>query len=205
MTALELLVLKELYKAGLIKFGEFKLSSGKTSQIYLDLRLLRGHPFATVLTARALLAKAEKLEYQHLADIPHGSSTIVTSMCTYESLTSPISMVTPRVCVQDQRQREPVIGIFSPGDTVLVVDDVITTADSKLEAIKILKDSGLVVMGVLVVVDREQGGAEKLREYGYALHSIFTLTEVLDYGIQNSHHLTDEELATLKECQHKTQ
>lgn len=71
-------------------------------------------------------------------------------------------------------------GIVTAGHKALLLDDLVTKADSKLEAIKILEGAGLSVRAVLVLVDREQGGAAELNARGYALHALFTITALLD-------------------------
>lgn len=75
-------------------------------------------------------------------------------------------------------------GSYQAGDKVLLVDDLVTKADSKLEAIAVLEKAGLTVVGVVVLVDREQGGARQLREAGYTLLAAFTLSELLDYYVE---------------------
>lgn len=67
------------------------------------------------------------------------------------------------------------------GDVVLLIDDLITQADSKLGAVNILKSSGLKVHDVVVLVDREQGGAKKLSEAGYKLHAALKFSALLDF------------------------
>ena len=71
--------------------------------------------------------------------------------------------------------------MFTPGETVLVIDDVVSGADSKLESIAVLKDQGLVVRDVAVLVDREQGGSAQLAGAGYHLHAVLRLRELLVY------------------------
>jgi len=65
--------------------------------------------------------------------------------------------------------------------TVKLIDDLITHADSKLEAIKILEQAGLFVRDVYVLVDREQGGTAELERAGYRVHSIFPITQLLRF------------------------
>ncbi len=67
---------------------------------------------------------------------------------------------------------------------VLVIDDLITKADSKREAIEILRDAGMYVTDVMVLVDREQGGSERLAKIGCTLHSVLTITEMLDLYVE---------------------
>ena len=68
-----------------------------------------------------------------------------------------------------------------PGKKVLLFDDLITGADSKFEAIKAVEDSGLVVKDVLVLIDREQGGADQIVKAGYMIHKIYKISSMLQY------------------------
>lgn len=68
---------------------------------------------------------------------------------------------------------------------VAVVDDLVTKADSKLEAIQVLRDQSLEVSDVIVLVDREQGGGKELSEWNCSLHSVFTITELLDLYLES--------------------
>jgi uridine monophosphate synthetase len=74
----------------------------------------------------------------------------------------------------------PPEGDYQPGQTVLVVDDLITKANTKLEGIAVLETAGLRVRDVLVIVDRQQGGTQELRERGYRLHSLLPLVDLLE-------------------------
>lgn len=67
---------------------------------------------------------------------------------------------------------------------ILVVDDLVTEADSKRETIQVLGDVGMEVTDVMVLVDREQGGREELAGWGVRLHSVFTITELLDLYVE---------------------
>ena len=72
-------------------------------------------------------------------------------------------------------------GVYRPGQPVVLFDDLVTTAGSKLSAIRILEAAGLVVKGVCVLIDREQGGKEELKKAGYDLYAAFTLRQLLDH------------------------
>ncbi len=72
-------------------------------------------------------------------------------------------------------------GKFTETDKILVIDDIVTDGASKIEAIRPLKAEGLNVTDILVIIDREQGGAKLLAEAGYTLHSIGTLSQILEY------------------------
>ncbi|MEK9183535.1 MAG: hypothetical protein AAB890_00490, partial [Patescibacteria group bacterium] len=71
-----------------------------------------------------------------------------------------------------------------PDKTVLIVDDLITRADSKLEAIIALQEKGFIVRDVIVFLDREQGGADELKSLGYNLYSIFTISQLLNFYLE---------------------
>ncbi|MEK9209350.1 MAG: phosphoribosyltransferase family protein, partial [Patescibacteria group bacterium] len=72
-------------------------------------------------------------------------------------------------------------GSYKKGDIVLLIDDLVTTAESKIEAIHSLEACGLKVRDVLVLIDREQGGKEELKKAGYELHAGFTLSQLVQH------------------------
>lgn len=84
----------------------------------------------------------------------------------------------------------------APGDHVLIIDDLCTKADTKLEGIEVLEKKGLEVVDVLVLLDRQQGGASELAARGYRLFAVFCLADLLQF--YRSHQLIDEEEYT--EC-----
>ena len=82
--------------------------------------------------------------------------------------------------------RAPIEGNFQPGEEVVVIDDLATTGGSIIEAIEKLTTVGLRVNDVVVLIDRQSGAPEALNKVGYHLHSILSMTNLLDYleGIQ---------------------
>jgi len=173
-----------LMQIGAIQFGAFKLKLHETnpdaplSPIYINLRRLRGSPETMDMVAKVFKEMLEGLDCDLIADIPHSISPVVAVL----SHKTRISMVTPRL-PKDRGTGATVEGIFRSGQTVVVFDDLITKADSKLEAIRVLEEKGLEVSDVVVLVDREQGGAKELDERGYELHAAVTLTELLKYYV----------------------
>ncbi len=79
--------------------------------------------------------------------------------------------------------KEKGTGKACPGDVLLFVDDVVTKAETKIEAIKAAESAGLLVHDILVVVDREQGGAQELKAAGYQLHALFKISALLDFYV----------------------
>lgn len=165
-----------LFDAGCIQFGTFTLKSGLTSPIYVDLRLLVSHPPLLREVARAMAEMACRLAFDRIAAIPYAGLPIGVALAL--ELDRPL--IYPRREVKEHGTRRAIEGAFEPGETVLLVDDLITRGDSKLEAISPLEAVGLTVRDVLVLIDREQGGAEDLARRGYRLHAVLTLTQVLD-------------------------
>lgn len=116
------------------------------------------------------------LEFDLLADVPTAATPIVVAM----SLLTNTPMVTPR---EDKTHGSgsKVDGIFKPGQRVLVVDDLITQGDSKLEAIGRLVSAGLKVQDVLVLVDREQGGVMQIQDAGYDIHVMYQFSDLVNF------------------------
>ena len=172
---------------GAIQFGRFTLASGKTSPIYVDLRLLASHPEALrrVAFAYAELIRRE-LDLQppssvlRLAAIPYAGLPIGTAV----ALELGLPLIYPRKEVKAHGTARPIEGAFQPGERAVVLDDLITTGGSKLAAIEPLEAAGLVVRDVVVLIDREQGGGEELAEAGYRLHAVLRLSEMLDLLVE---------------------
>ena len=166
----------QLFDTGCIQFGHFTLKSGLTSPIYVDLRLLVSHPSLLREVSQAMAQVAHNLAFDRIAAIPYAGLPIGTAL----ALEMERPMIYPRQQVKQHGTRRAIEGAFEPGETALVVDDLITRGTSKIEAIQPLEEAGLVVRDVLVLIDREQGGGDDLAERGYRLHAILRLTEILD-------------------------
>lgn len=165
-----------LDEIGAVKLGEFTLKSGETSPIYLDLRLLVSRPDVLRHAARMMREKAAGLAFDRAAGIPLAGLPIGVAF----SLEAGVPLIYPRPQVKGHGTGRSVEGMYEPGERVLLIDDVISRADSKLEAIAQLEAVPLVVRDLLVIVDRQMGGADLLAEAGYTLHALLTLQEILD-------------------------
>lgn len=170
-----------LYDIGAIQFGAFRLKLHETqpdaplSPIYVDLRMIRSHPDVRDGAIHMLAHLAGDRTFDILADVPTAATPLVAILA--HELRKP--MITPREA-KTHGSGARIDGTYRSGQRVLLVDDLITRADSKLEAIRTLEAAGLIVRDVAVLVDREQGGAAQLHARGYALHAACTLHELLD-------------------------
>jgi uridine monophosphate synthetase len=165
-----------LFDCGCIKFGEFKLKSGIMSPVYVDMRTLVTYPDVLKLVAQAMIEMMKSLSFDRVAGIPYAGLPLGVAV----SLEGNVPMIYPRKEAKSYGTAKLIEGGYNAGETVLVIDDIITDGASKIEAIAPLQDVGLVVKDVLIVLDREQGGAAKLAQAGYTLHSIGTLSQVLE-------------------------
>lgn len=172
---IEMLVLK-LADIGAVCFGEFKLKSGQISPVYIDLRLLASYPDVLALVATTYAHLLSGLNFERIAAIPYAALPIGTAV----AMRTNQPLIYPRKEVKSYGTRRPIEGAYVAGERVVVLDDLITTGASKLETIKPLEDAGLEVEDIVVLIDRQGGGEEELARAGYRLHSVLTLTEILD-------------------------
>ncbi len=181
-----------LLAAGCVKFGQYTLKSGLVSPIYLDLRKLVSHPALLHQAAEAYLLLLGGLSCDRLAALPYAALPIGTAL----SLLSGLPLVYPRKEIKLYGTKAEIEGDFESGEQVVVIDDLATTGESKFEAIDRLSAAGLLVKDVIVLIDRQSGAAEALSARGYSLHSVFTLSGLLDYWEQNGHVPQDKILET---------
>ncbi len=160
-----------------LKFGEFRLKSGVLSPFYVDLRGIISYPSILNAMARRLLDVLRPLRFDRIAGIPYAGLPIATAV----SLAGNLPLLYARKEVKDHGIRRAIEGSFAPGEVIVPIDDVITDGASKFEAAAPLLEAGLRVRDFVIFLDREQGGAEKLEEKGYTLHSVLRISDVLAY------------------------
>ncbi|MEZ4670051.1 MAG: orotidine-5'-phosphate decarboxylase [Anaerolineae bacterium] len=168
-------VARALAESGCVKFGSFTLKSGKTSPFYLDLRRLVAYPDKLQIIGVALAELLETLHFDHIAAIPYAALPIGTAA----SLHANRSLLYPRREAKSYGTGVNIEGVFEAGDTAVVLDDLATTGETKIETIDKLKSAGLAVNDIVVVIDREQGAAAMLEGLGYHFHALVTLSQLL--------------------------
>lgn len=168
---------RELHKNQLIKFGSFTLKSGITSPFYIDLR--QAQSFPTTLQAVAdtfaeMLSDVEPLVA--LAGVPEAGTPLATAV----GFQTKRKLLQPRKVVKDHGTKSSIEGAFEAGDKVILIDDLITKGDSKVEAIQQVESAGLSVEELLVLIDREQGGLAAVKGAGYPIRAAMTISTLLE-------------------------
>jgi orotate phosphoribosyltransferase/uridine monophosphate synthetase len=174
-----------LWKLGAIQFGDF--SFGRTvvhSPVYVNLRLLIGNPTALWRAAQVTLEEIVALQsmreprvarFDLVAGVPFGGLHLATAY----SLTAKVPMI--YLHPREDGAGNDIEGLYSPNQTALIIDDLITGGRSILETVLPLEEAGIRVRDAVVLMDRQQGGRERLRDFGINLVSILTLEVALNY------------------------
>lgn len=185
-----------LHKIGALKFGVFKLTSGRTSPYYIDLRIVPSFPdaFNRVCDVYVKLIKKELgIEgFDRLAGIPTAGIPFA-SLIAYQ-LRKPFLYI--RQSARLHGRERGVEGIIMPGDRVLLVDDLITTGGSLRKAARAIRAEGGVVDHALVLLDREEGGKQRLAEDNISLHYLLTADEAAR-SLYEVGAIDDEQLDTI--------
>ena len=167
---------RDLIDSQCVRFGEFKLKSGLLSPIYLDLRRLITYPQILKRAAKAYVALLRDLQFDRIAGLPYAGLPISTAV----SIEADWPMIYPRKEAKEYGTKADIEGLFNPGETIAIIDDLATTGGAKVEAIQKLEGVGLKVKDIVVLIDRESGAKESLAQSGYTLHAIATLRQLLD-------------------------
>ena len=192
LAALRPLILR-LHDLGAVKFGQFTLASGRTSPIYIDLRLLVSDAGALRLAAQAYVDRLQGLTYDRLAGVPYGALPIATVIG--QLLGQPV--VYPRKEVKQHGLGRAIEGGYAAGERAVIIEDLITSGGSVLEAAETLRGAGLQVSDAVVLIDREQGGVANLAAAGITAHAVMRLGEILTV-LTAAERITGEEAATVR-------
>lgn len=175
-----------LLEIEVVKFGSYRLKDGSDSPIYLSFRVPPKGPLTSSLIRQYSgellwpMAVRDEIQYDAVCGVPEAGDPFTFAFADIVEV--------PQIWLAKEGSGEErrITGIRDDGGVprgkrVLVIDDLITRARSKIEAVKALRDAGYIVTDVLVLVDREQGGREELQGAGLALHAVWKLTELLEF------------------------
>ena len=130
----------------------------------------------------------DRIEYDCLAGVPRAGDPLTRAFSEFffskRNYAIPVLKLEKHESERKRRIAGLIEGEYKHGELVLLIDDLITNAGSKLEAIDVLENAGLIVSDVLVLIDCMQGGRQQLQEKGYQLHTIFTIYELLDLYLE---------------------
>jgi len=167
-----------LFKIDAIKFGVFKLSSGKASPYYIDLRVIPSFPDAfreiCDFYAEYITNQIGVKNFDRMAGVPL-TGIIFASQVAY-NLKKPFIYVRKGVRLHGRERR--VEGLLASGDRVLLIDDLVTTGLTLKKATEAVRAEGGVVTDAVVFLDREEGGNQQLEKNGINLHTLLKISEV---------------------------
>lgn len=175
--------------------GSFTLASGAQSDLYVDAKLTTLDPRGAILVGRLgwqlvkQTAAGRGVRVDAIGGLTMGADPIALSMGIAALLDDPSSALqtfTVRKSVKSHGRQKLIEGNFSKGDSVVVVDDVITTGGSTLQAIDEIEKSGGQIAFVIALVDRQEGGRENIEARGYAVVSILTRADLV--GVRQPSH-----------------
>lgn len=184
LTKSEKQLILSLFDNGMIKFGEFRFKlhdkdpKAPLAPFYIDLRMVRRFPTVRRKVVQVYIDMLKGLKFDLLADVPTSATPIVGIISDRLG----VPQITPRSDAKTHGTGAKIDGLLKEdkGKTAVMIDDLITRADSKFEAAKVLKDFGIKVKDVVVLVDREQGGKKELAKKGFKLHYAFTLSQMME-------------------------
>ena len=173
-----------LYKNNIIRFGNFTLASGKNSSYYVDLRLIPSYPHQfrkMIKNLQNLIVEKTGLDdFDCLASVPTGGLVVTSALA--------IEIVKPLIYVRSKPKEhgttKSIEGKISAGMKMVMVDDVMTTGTSVLNGINQLKEAGLLVSDLYVIINRLEGGDKTLSDIGVQTHQLTDILEITDILFQ---------------------
>ena len=177
--------IKALFDLQCFKIGNYTLKSGLTSPYYLDMRNIISCPsimenFCNHIYTKFLIPFTEIIPIKnlHVCGVPYAGIPTATIL----SFKSNIPLLMIRKEPKKYGTKKIVEGLYQKGDKVILIEDVITTGKSLLETIDKIEKEDLEVIGIIAIVDRQQGGVKLLKEKGYCVNCMFTIDSIIDIG-----------------------
>uniref|UniRef100_A0A8C4Q0I0 Uridine 5'-monophosphate synthase n=1 Tax=Eptatretus burgeri TaxID=7764 RepID=A0A8C4Q0I0_EPTBU len=158
-----------------LKFGTYTLRTGLVSPVYVDFREIFGFPDLLCELAELIFQASREAQYELVCGVPYTALPLATCL----SITHRLPLLIRRKEAKGYGTKRIVEGKFVPGQTCLIVEDVVTFGTSILDTARILQQAGLKVTDAVVLLDRAQGGAERLASCGIRVWSVNTLPQIL--------------------------
>jgi orotate phosphoribosyltransferase len=165
-----------------LKFGNFTLASGKQATYYLDGKQVTLDPQGLRLVAEGLLDALAANMPDAIGGMSIGADPITAGVVAMSAVRgTPLRGFMVRKQSKGHGTNQYIEGPVQPGERVVIVEDVVTTGGSSLEAIERAEAFGLKIVAVMAIVDRMEGGAEAFTARGYSFASLLTIR---DFGIE---------------------
>jgi orotate phosphoribosyltransferase len=159
----------------------FKLVSGRTSNYYFNCKAVTLHPEGMYLIGNIVFDIIQDLDIQGIGGLTLGADPIANAVSYTSYLKGkPLEAFIVRKSPKSHGTMLWIEGNIASGDKVVIVDDVITSGKSTIEAITRANEAGLGIGKVIALIDRQEGGREAVEELGYKLDAIITRNEVME-------------------------
>lgn len=166
-----------------LEFGDFVLSSGIKSDYYIDGKRTTFDPKGAYLVGKIIFEKIKNIVpmVDSIGGLTMGADPIASAVGLVSFLEGqPIKPFSVRKEPKRHGRRRWIEGSFDKGDNAIVVEDVITTGDSTIKAIRAIEEEGGNIIKVICIVDRCQGGRENIQSLGYEVDPIFRIDEIIE-------------------------
>lgn len=167
-----------------IKFGDYTLTSGKKSPFYIDLRQTISSPITMDWISNSLVRIITNEIGKDKVDKILGVPTAGVPFATMVSQKLTLPLIYYRKARKEHGVRKKIEGSVERNDRVLIVDDLITTGESVIEAAEAVREQGAIATELVVLLDREQGGSERLRQAYVEPHILFRVSEAFAWLTQ---------------------
>ncbi len=159
----------------------FRLASGRLSRYYINCKPTTMDPEGLFLVGHLLFEKVKNMGITAAGGLTMGADPLAYALA-YTSHTKgcPIKAFVVRKEPKDHGTGNLIEGPVEPGERVAILEDVITTGGSTLKAIRAAEEFGLKVMGVVALVDREEGGKQRIEELGYPVKPLILKSEIFE-------------------------
>lgn len=168
----------DLHNIGALKFGEFTFKSGIVSPIYVDLRLFISYPKILKKVAKLYASQLESLQYDRLAGVAYAALPIAGAISL--EIERPWIFMRKEGLKKAYGLQKSLEGEYKKGETVVMIEDLVTRATSLMEAIPAIEEHGLVIKDAVVLLDYGKGGGAVLEKAGYNMHAFMTMHELID-------------------------
>ncbi len=176
--------LLELILEKAFKYSEepiFKLVSGKMSNYYFNCKAVALHPEGMHIIGNTIFEMIKDLNAKGIGGLSLGADPIAYAVAYTSYIKGkPIEAFIVRKTPKSHGTMQLIEGNVKKGDRIVIVDDVITTGKSTIEAITKAREAGLEIVKVLALIDRQEGGKEAVKDIGYKLDSVITRDDVME-------------------------